>query len=123
MKRYKQKLLNEISGDISNINLDDEEITKLSNEEEKEYKKNIKKSSKEMIDIVYNMLKNREIHPSGTFDKAGRWYADNSDLINVREPSRAWPYSQMAACRTKKYVSKIYDKYHPKDVKELVKLV
>jgi len=53
---------------------------------------------------IHMMLKNREIHPRGSFDKAGRWYALNNCLLNVRSPSREYPYSQMQACRTLKYV-------------------
>lgn len=55
---------------------------------------------KEIINEVYAQLKNREIHPSGTFDSAGRFHAANFDLISVRAPSRAWPFSHMVACRT-----------------------
>ena len=64
-----------------------------------------------IINDVYSALKNREIHPSGKFDSAGRWYAKHDDLINVRWPSRAFPYSQMTACRTKKYVKKVAEKF------------
>jgi hypothetical protein len=102
-------------------NISDEKMIELSENEANEYKKEV--SSDEMIKKVYDMLKNREIHPSGEFDKGGRWYAKNSDLINVRSPSRAWPYSQMLACRTLKYVKKVYDKYKPKNLKELISLV
>lgn len=74
---------------------------------------------KEMIAQVYAELKERMIHPSGKFDKAGRWYADNDDLISCREPSRAWPYSQMQACRTKKYVKAVCEKFDCKTIGEL----
>ncbi|HFD31318.1 MAG TPA: hypothetical protein ENJ28_01200 [Gammaproteobacteria bacterium] len=72
------------------------------------------------IKEVYEMLKNREIHPTGKFDNAGRWYAANDDLISVRSPSRAWPYSQMTACRTRKYVKAVAEKFNCSDVKELI---
>lgn len=75
---------------------------------------------KEEIDIVYKMLKERVIHPSGTFDKAGRFYSANPDLINVRSPSRAWPNSHMLACRTKKYVKKVCEKYKCKTLEDLI---
>ena len=61
----------------------------------------------EIIDAVYRELKERSIHPSGRFDKAGRFYAEHQELISVREPSRLYPLSQMSACRTKKYVAKV----------------
>ena len=72
------------------------------------------------IDIVYKMLQNREVHPSGTFDGARRFYAKNSELINVREPSRRWPNSHMSACRTKKYVRRVSDKFDCTTVKQLL---
>lgn len=75
---------------------------------------------KEIINTVYKMLKNREINPSGKFDKAGRFYATNGDLIDVRTPSRAFPYSEMQACRTKKYVGLVCAKYGCKTQAELI---
>jgi len=64
------------------------------------------------IQEVYLMLKDREINPSGSFDKAGRWWSKYDDFVeNIRTPSRAFPYSQMSACRTKKYVKFINQKY------------
>lgn len=72
------------------------------------------------VEVVYRMLKNRAIHPSGSFDGAQRWYADNQDLINVREPSRAHPYSQMSACRTLKYVKAVARKFKCKSKNELI---
>jgi len=74
---------------------------------------------KEIINIVYLELKERMIHPSGEFDNGGRWYADNSDLISCRTPSRSWPYSEMQACRTKKYVKKVQESFKCKTVKSL----
>lgn len=72
------------------------------------------------IKTVFEMLKNRDINPSGVFDKVGRWYADNDDLISVRSPSRAWPYSQMIACRTRKYVKKVAEKFNCGSVNDLL---
>jgi len=73
----------------------------------------------ETINQVYAELQSRSINPSGKFDNAGRWYAENSDLISVRSPSRAWPYSQMLACRTKKYVARVATKYGCETVEQL----
>jgi len=78
---------------------------------------------KQVIEAVYKKLKNREINPAGSFDSAGRFYALNEDLINVRAPSRAFPYSQMTACRTKKYVTKVAEKFNPISQEELENLV
>ena len=72
-----------------------------------------------IITTVYSELKNREIHPAGEFDSAGRFYLNNSDLVNVRTPSRTWPYSQMVAGRTKKYVKKVAEKYSCNSVESL----
>lgn len=58
---------------------------------------------------VYELLKSREINPSGTFGKQGRWYAHRPHLINVRRPSASYPYSEMTACRTLKYVNAVLD--------------
>lgn len=71
------------------------------------------------IDQIYTELQSRAIHPSGKFDNAGRWYAENSDLISVRSPSRTWPYSQMVACRTKKYVKRVAEKFSCQTVEQL----
>ncbi len=69
-------------------------------------------SNNNAINEVYELLKNRVINPAGTFDNAGRFWLDNRDLINVREPSRAWPYSQMMAGRTLKYVKAVAKKFN-----------
>jgi len=82
-----------------------------------------KQNDKEMIQFVYTLLKERTLDPSGDFDKAGRFYAEHDDLIAVREPSRAWPYSHMLACRTKKYVKKVKEKFDCSNVFELINLV
>ncbi len=69
------------------------------------------------------MLKDRQIHPRGIFDKQGRFFLENSELVSVREPSVAHPYSQLAAGRTKKYVKAVVEKYSPKNKQELIYLV
>ena len=70
---------------------------------------------------VFEMLRDREVDPSGGFDKSGRFWAKNDHLISCRTPSRAYPYSQMTACRTKKYVTKALQFYGCKSVKTLLK--
>jgi hypothetical protein len=75
----------------------------------------------DFVKEVYKMLQEREIHPSGTFDSGGRFYAYHDDLIDVRAPSRAWPHSHMIACRTLKYVKKVYDKLKIETKEELIK--
>jgi hypothetical protein len=78
---------------------------------------------KNAIKKVYTELKEREIHPSGSFDQQGRWYAKNQDLISVRSPSREYPFSEMTACRTLKYVKRVAEKYNAKSYKKLARLV
>ena len=73
----------------------------------------------EIINTIYQELKNRKINPSGKFDKGGRFYLDNNDLVNVRTPSRAYPYSEMLAGRTKKYVKAVCEKYNCSTIEEL----
>lgn len=74
-----------------------------------------------IIREVYEMLKNREVHPRGTLDSKKRFIADNDDLINVRAPSAAWPFSHMIACRTLKYVKKVAEKYDCVTKEELLR--
>ena len=76
---------------------------------------------KAIIKEVAMMLKNREIHPSGKFDNGGRFYATNADLINVRSPSRAYPYSQMQACRTLKYVKAVVEHFNCETKEDVLK--
>ena len=63
------------------------------------------------IQIVYQALKNRDIHPEGEFDKQGRWFPSDDENCGVRSeirtPSRSYPYSYMTACRTKKHVRRL----------------
>lgn len=59
------------------------------------------------IQTVYIALKERKIHPEGSFDRQGRWYptaAENVNLDHIREPSRRYPFSYMTACRTLRHV-------------------
>ncbi len=57
---------------------------------------------------IYRELQGRIINPSGSFGNSGRFYAANGNLISCRRPSRAYPYSEMNACRTFKYVKKCF---------------
>lgn len=71
------------------------------------------------IERVYRDLQERKLHPSGRFDSAGRFYLDHADLVDVRSPSRTYPYSQMRAGRTKKYVRAVAQVYHCTTVEDL----
>lgn len=63
--------------------------------------------------VEYINRKNRNSHPEGSFDKAGRFYPDGNDALalnqNVRAPSREWPYSYMASCRSMAHVCRMLD--------------
>lgn len=86
-----------------------------------EYRSTLKSGlSKEILKEVYVMLKNRELHPRGEFDKRGRFYLEDDELVNVRSPSVTYPYSQMLAGRTSKFVKAMADKYNCQTKEELV---
>lgn len=55
--------------------------------------------------------KNRRAHPPGTRDNAGRFYADerSSAVDSCRQPSRAFPFSQMKAARTAQHCAEMND--------------
>ena len=65
----------------------------------------------EQINVVYRALQDRVIHPEGEFDKGGRWYPsekENQGVTDIiRSPSKAYPYSYLVACRSKKHVKAI----------------
>lgn len=72
------------------------------------------------IHEVYKLLQERKRQPSGAYDNSGRWYSDRPDLINVRSPSRTYPLSELAACRTKKYVKRVVEKYNCKTKQDIL---
>ena len=78
---------------------------------------------KTILKEVYLLLKTREIHPSGRFDNGGRWHAEHAELVSVRTPSRAYPYSEMTHCRTLKYVRNVAEHFEVTGRDELLKLV
>ena len=61
----------------------------------------------------YIQRQNREVHPEGTFDKAGRWYPNTDEecscCANIRTPSRAYPLSYNKHCRSLQHVANLYD--------------
>ncbi len=56
--------------------------------------------------------RDRTAHPSGKFDKVGRWYPSEAETCDccssVRSPSRSYPYSYMTHCRTMAHVANLY---------------
>lgn len=67
-----------------------------------------------VIDHIYRERKERKDHPDGSFDNGGRWYPDEDERCHccsgIRSPSRAFPYSLMSHCRSKKHVKNLVDK-------------
>ena len=78
--------------------------------------------SKEALKEVYTLLKERKIHPVGIFDKRGRFYLEDDELVDARSPSAAYPYSQMNAGRTSKFVKAMAEKYKVQSKEELLAL-
>lgn len=78
--------------------------------------------TKDDMKEVYRMLQERELHPHGTFDNAGRFYLTDSYLVDVRAPSRSHPYSHMVAGRTAKFVKAIAECYKVQSKDELISL-
>jgi hypothetical protein len=62
---------------------------------------------------LYTARQERQDHPAGTFDSAGRWYPDAEEYRaccqDVRSPTRAYPYSYILHCRTLKHVARLLD--------------
>lgn len=69
---------------------------------------------KRLVQVLYEGRRDRLVNPDGTFDNAGRWYPSEAEDAGVshthRSPSRAWPYSYMTACRTRKHVSVLVER-------------
>jgi hypothetical protein len=67
---------------------------------------------KRLIDLIYARRQVRHDHPEGKFDNARRWYPsaqESQGTLQVRGPSRSWPYSYLLHCRTRKHCSKLVD--------------
>ena len=63
-------------------------------------------SNAEAAALEYLLRRSRCSHPSGWFDKGGRWYPGESENLNTdmyRTPTRGYPYSYMSACRSLKH--------------------
>lgn len=60
----------------------------------------------------YYKRQERNEHPSGGFDNAGRWYPDEEEKCDccygLRAPSRAFPYPLMTHCRTINHVANLF---------------
>ncbi|SHF82934.1 hypothetical protein SAMN05444339_1157 [Loktanella atrilutea] len=60
--------------------------------------------------IAFHDRKNRLANPPGSFDKAGRFHADErtESVVHARRPSRAYPYSEMKAARTADHCAELF---------------
>ena len=70
--------------------------------------------------VEWHNLQIRNKHPDGKFDSAGRFYADCGERHEccdyICPPSRSFPYSEMAHCRSLLHVSTAHGTT-PEDVK------
>lgn len=87
---------------------------------------------KSLVQGIYEARRDRQVNPEGHFDGAGRWYPTDREDAGVsrtlRSPSRAWPYSYMVGCRTRKHVAVLVTRAlagHdvPADVAQAVRVV
>lgn len=73
----------------------------------KQYDLDIEKAAQEYID-----RKNRDKHPSGVFDNAGRWEPDDDEWCEccsyIRSPSRCYPFSLMVHCRSLEHIAHLF---------------
>ncbi|MDP8176367.1 hypothetical protein QJU83_02265 [Pasteurella skyensis] len=118
VERFLEILNEEYSAEIKSNNLHDllSELTSLKDQ----YLNLETKVSKDDLKTVFTMLKNRELHPKGVFDKAGRFYLYDSELVDVRSPSAKYPYTQMNAGRTSTFVRAVAEKYKCNSLQELI---
>jgi hypothetical protein len=70
----------------------------------------------EKLDIAYYEwweLNHNGAKPSGETDYFGRWYPDPLErracCSQIRDPSRAWPWSLWQHCHTAKHVAYLHD--------------
>ena len=65
------------------------------------------------VSEMYYSRKLRLTHPEGHFDKAGRWWPSDREQYSccnaIRTPSRAYPFSLMVHCRTRKHVANLLE--------------
>jgi hypothetical protein len=99
--------------------------SKSPEELKKEELKKEEANKKDVIDKIFVARQERRTHPSGRQDNGGRWFPSNSEECDccksVRSPSKAFPWSYMTHCRTKKHVIQLINKlgvYHPSIVAE-----
>jgi hypothetical protein len=85
-----------------------------------EFESRVSALTKDDLKEVYKMLKDRVIHPNGSFDKQGRFYLSDRGIVDVRSPSAKYPYSEMNAGRTAKFVKAMNEKYKPRSLEDFL---
>lgn len=80
-----------------------------------------------IISQVFEQAKTRMIHPYGKFDHAKRWepkglLAAHCESGYIRSPSRAYPFSLMVHCRTKKFITKLLTAHNVTTIEAALKL-
>ncbi|MDP8184388.1 hypothetical protein [Phocoenobacter skyensis] len=118
IERFLEMLNEEYSENIKSNNLNAliNELISL-----KEQYINLKSEiSEDDLKKVFLMLRKRELHPAGYFDKAKRFYLYDSELVEVGLPSIKYKYRQMNAARTSTFVRAVAEKYKCNNLLELI---
>lgn len=73
---------------------------------------------------TYVSRRDRQTHPPGRFDSAGRFWADEhfNCCAGLRSPSRAYPYPQMTHCRSLDHVAHLHNAHRAR-VRAAVRLL
>ena len=60
----------------------------------------------------YLARQRRTTNPAGMFDEAGHWHPEDAEICGcckvIRKPSKAWPLSWNAHCRTAGHVAQLF---------------
>jgi hypothetical protein len=69
----------------------------------------------QLLESAYDLWlsrQNRDSHPAGTFDNAGRWYPCKEERLDccegIRKPSRDYPFSLIQHCRSIVHVAALH---------------
>jgi len=76
--------------------------------------------------VRYARRQMRLEHPKGSFDGARRWYPAASERLNIsifREPSRAYPFNLLQACRAAIHCAILEECDDVKLVRRIAKLI
>ena len=89
-------------------------------------------SENNLVDLLYKIRNNNsyfdvrkklKLYPDGSFDNSKRWYPNDNEKCNccdsIRNPSRRFPRSFLAHCRTRKHISLLIQKLSSEEKEEL----